>query len=78
MGSHFHDRFGYNGVAFSIELLEWGGSFLDYWGKKVLHIHGYLWLASIPEYLYCRWKVKCSLFNLKNGSSHFKMTFLKD
>ena len=36
MGSHFHDWIDYNGVAFSIELLvlEWGGTFSDFWGKK--------------------------------------------
>ena len=38
MGSHFHDWFDYNGVAFSLDLLEWGCTFLDFWGKKVLHI----------------------------------------
>ena len=27
MGSHFHDWIDYNGVAFSIELLEWGRTF---------------------------------------------------
>ena len=71
MGSHFHDGFGYNGVAFSIELLECGRTFLDFWDKKVLHIHGYLWLASVPEYLCCRWKVKRSLFNLKKWVKSF-------
>ena len=40
MGSHFHDWVGYNGVAFSIELLEWGRPFSDFWGKTVLHIYG--------------------------------------
>ena len=40
MGSHFHDWIDYNGVPFSIELLEWGCTFLDFWGKKVLHIYG--------------------------------------
>ena len=30
----------------------------------------YLRLANVPECLYCRWKVKCSSFNLKNGSIH--------
>ena len=40
MGSHFHDWIDYNGVAFSKELLEWGRTFLDFWGKKVLHIYG--------------------------------------
>ena len=32
MGSHFHDWSDYNAVAFSIELLEWGSTFLDFWG----------------------------------------------
>ena len=36
MGSHFHDWIDYNGVPFSIELLEWGLTFSDFWGKKVL------------------------------------------
>ena len=34
MGSHFHDWIDYNGVAFSIELLEWGRTFSDFWGKR--------------------------------------------
>ena len=38
MGSHFHDWSDYNGVAFSIELLEWGRTFSDFWGKTVLLI----------------------------------------
>ena len=33
MGSHFHDWTDYNGVAFSIKLLEWGPKFSDFWGK---------------------------------------------
>ena len=41
MGSHFHDWIDYNGVAFSIELLEWGRTFSDFLGlKAVLHIYG--------------------------------------
>ena len=32
MGSHFHDWIDYNGVAFSIELLEWGRTFSDFLG----------------------------------------------
>ena len=32
MGSHFHDWNDYNGVAFSIELIEWGRTFSDFWG----------------------------------------------
>ena len=38
MGSHFHDWSEHNGVAFSIELLEWGRTFFYFWGKTVLHI----------------------------------------
>ena len=34
MGSHFHDWTDYNGVAFSVELLEWGPTFSDFWGKN--------------------------------------------
>ena len=33
---------------------------------------------NVQECLYCRWKVKCSSFNLKNGSINFRMTYLKD
>ena len=39
MGSHFHDWIDY-WLAFSIELLEWGHKFSDFWGKTVLHIYG--------------------------------------
>jgi len=41
MGSHFHDWIDYNGVAFSIELLEWGRTFSDFRGKTVLHNYGW-------------------------------------
>ena len=37
MGSHFYDWIDYNGVAFSIQLLEWGRTFSDFWGKKICH-----------------------------------------
>ena len=33
MRSHFHNRSDYNGVAFSIDLLEWDRKFSDFWGK---------------------------------------------
>ena len=32
IGLHFHDWIDYNGVTFSIELLEWGPTFSDIWG----------------------------------------------
>ena len=41
-------------------------TFSDFLG--VLHIN--LRLANVPECLYCRGKVKCFSFNLKNGSIH--------
>ena len=34
MGSHFHDWIDYNGVAFSIDLLEWGCKFSDFWVSR--------------------------------------------
>ena len=39
-GSHFHDWLDYNGVAFSVKVLECGRTFSDFWGEKVLHIYG--------------------------------------
>ena len=33
MGSHFHDCGDYNGVAFSISLVQWGRKFSDFGGK---------------------------------------------
>ena len=33
MELHFHDWSDYIGVAFSIDLLEWGRKFSDFWGK---------------------------------------------
>ena len=38
MRSHFHHRIDYSVVAFSIELLEWGRTFLYFWGTTVLYI----------------------------------------
>ena len=40
MGSHFYDWIDYNGVTFSIEILEWGRTFSDFWGTKVLYFYG--------------------------------------
>ena len=35
MGSHFHDWIDYNGVVFSIELLEWGRIFSGFGVKNI-------------------------------------------
>ena len=76
MGSHFHEWIDYNGVAFSIEFTRMASHIFGFWGWESC---SYSRLANVPEYLYCRWKVKCSSFNLlKNGSIHFLMTYLKD
>ena len=64
MGSNFHGWIDYNGVAFSIPLLEWGRTFSDFWGKRVLHIYG---LQTYPN-----------VCTVKKGSIHFSMTCLKD
>ena len=40
MGLHFHDWIDYSGVAFSKELLEWGRTFSDFGGKRVVHVYG--------------------------------------
>ena len=32
-GVHFHDWSDYNGVTFSIDLLEWGRKFSDFWDR---------------------------------------------
>ena len=40
MGWNFYDWSDHNGVAFSIELPEWGRTLSDFWGKAVLHIYG--------------------------------------
>ena len=67
MGSHFYDWIDYNGVALSIEFLEWGRTFSDFLGYDS---SSYLRLANVPECLYCKWIVKCSSFNLKDRSIH--------
>ena len=41
IGSHFRDWIDYNGVAFSIELLEWECAFFwDFGGQKILVSRG--------------------------------------
>ena len=52
MGLHFHYWIDCNGVAFSIaELLGWGCTLSDFLGYDS---SSYLWLANVPECLYCR------------------------
>ena len=56
-GSHFHDWSDYNGVAFSIELLEWGCRFSDFWSKQGFKMGRF----SVKK------SESCCLLNLRNG-----------
>ena len=50
-GVAFHDWIDYNGVAFSIELLEWGRTFPDFLGQDS---SSHLRLANVLEcYVVC-------------------------
>ena len=64
MGLHFYDWIDYNGVTFSMEVLEWGHTLSDFWGGDC---SSYLRLANVSECLYCRRKVKWSHSILKMG-----------
>ena len=43
IASHFHDWISvdYHGVAFSIELLEWGRAFSDFWVRQFFIFNNY-------------------------------------
>ena len=68
MGSHFHDWIGYNGVAFSIKLLEWGRTFFGFLVVR----QSFIFTASKRARMFVLQtrKVKRSSFNLENGSIH--------
>ena len=63
MGSHFHYWIDYNGVAYFNRVTRIGSHIFGFFGVRQ-------WLANVPACLYCRWKVKSSSLNLKNGSVH--------
>ena len=55
MGSHLHDWIDYNGVAFSLELLEWGRTFSGFGesensGRWVFK-NGTIFTSSICQFL---------------------------
>ena len=60
MGSHFHDWSDYNGVAFSIELIEWGRKFSDFGGKKGLKM-GRFSVKKIRRLLFIKFNNKLTL-----------------
>ena len=57
----------YNGVAFSIELLEWGHTFSDFWGVRLLVIFT---VSKRTRMFLLQTESKVVSFNLKNGSIH--------
>ena len=60
MGSHFHNSIDYNGVAFSIELLEWGRTFSEF----------------LEEENSDKWDLKMGRFAVKNCPKVTKMGFI--
>ena len=56
MGSHFHDWIDDNGVAFSIELLEWGRTFSDFGIRQ-----SFIYTVSKPTRMFVL-KVKSKVF----------------
>ena len=71
MGSHFPDWIDCNGVALSIELLQWSQTFSDFFGQGS---SSYLRLANVTECLYC----KVFFIQFKKGSTHFRVTLRID
>ena len=74
MGSHFQDWTDYNGVAFSIELLEWGRIFSGVGVRMLWHLAS----LGIKKYItICDTKmgVKYVFYiHLTNVSTDFRMT----
>ena len=58
IGSHFHDSIDYNGVAFSIDLLEWGGTFSDFWSKYKGIQNGKILSKKITNLLFIKFNNK--------------------
>ena len=78
IGSHFHDWIDYNGVPFTIELLEWGGTFRIVGVGNVFIFTVSKCTRMLVLYVKKKGKVESSSFNLKNGSVQFRKTYLKD
>ena len=62
MGSHFHGWIDYNGVAFSLELLEWDRTFSGFGGSENSGRYGFKNSKNFTS------------LSLTNVSTHFKMT----
>ena len=57
MGSHFRNWIDYHGVPFSIELLEWGRTFSDFWV-----IQFFMFTASKRPRMFALWVKILSVF----------------
>ena len=66
MGWHFHDWVDYNGVAFSIEFTRMGSDIFGFLGVRLFFIF------TVSK------RTRIFLLLVKNGSIHFRMTYLKD
>ena len=78
IGLHFHDWIDYNGVSFTIELLQWGGTFRIVGVGNVFIFTVSKHTRMLALYVKKKGKVESSSFNLKNGSVQFRKTYLKD
>ena len=63
MGSHFHGWVDYDGVAFSLELLEWDRTFSGFGGSE-----------NSGRYGFKNKKIVLTSLSLKNVSIHCRMT----
>ena len=71
MGSHFHVWIDYIGVAFSMELLECGSTFSDFWCKKRGNEWSLRAFASMPStaiFLRARAEIKNLLCELASNA----------
>ena len=62
MGLHFHDWIDYNGVAFSIELLEWGRIFSGFWGKNILPSREFGYEKKYRTICGTKMRIKCVFY----------------
>ena len=54
IGSHFYNWIDNNGVAFLVELLEWGRTVCDFWDKKILVSRDLRWLETVFAIFFTR------------------------
>ena len=67
MGLHFYDWIDYNGVTFSMEVLEWGHTLSDFWRGRLFVIFT---VSKRFRMFVLQTESKVVSFNFKNGSIH--------